>query len=256
MAWDPAQYLKFAGERLQPAIDLLARIPAGKPDAVADLGCGAGTSTPLLAARWPQARLIGIDNSREMLARARADHPAATYSEADIANWQPELPIDVVFSNAALHWLDAHESLLPSLLSKISPGGWLAVQMPRNHGAPLQRCTIETIENGPWRSILEPHLRRHPVATPDSYWRMLSARAASLSVWETEYLHVLSGDNPVSEFAKGSGLTQHLDRLEAPMRPAFETAYRRRIEAAYPKENDGHTLFRMRRLFILAQAQG
>jgi trans-aconitate 2-methyltransferase len=255
MAWDPKQYLRFAGERMQPAIDLLARIPAQMPRTVVDLGCGAGNMSPVLAARWPEAQLTGVDNSLEMLGRARVDHPAVTFVEADIARWRPAERVDVLFSNAALHWLDNQETLLPSLLGHVSPGGWFAVQMPRNVDAAMQSCTQETIANGPWRSILEPTQRPGAVAAPEVYWRMLKDQAASLTIWEIEYLHVLAGDNPVAEFAKGSGLKLLLDRLEEPMRSTFEAEYRRRIAAAYPKEADGHTLFKFRRLFILAQAK-
>lgn len=255
MAWDPAQYLKFAGERLQPAIDLLARIPATSPRTVIDVGCGAGNMMPLLAARWPDAQLAGVDGSPEMLARARKDHPAARFIEADLNHWTSDTPADVLFSNAALHWLDHHAALFPSLLRQLTPGGWLAIQMPRNFDAPSHATVVDTIENGPWRETLLPLLRPRPVAPPDVYWRLLSPLAASVAIWEIEYLQVLKGENPVAEFTKGSWLPQFLTRLEEPMRSQFESAYRARALAAYPKETDGSTLFRFRRLFILAQAR-
>ncbi|MBL8673454.1 MAG: methyltransferase domain-containing protein [Rhodospirillales bacterium] len=255
MAWDPEQYLKFASERLQPALDLLARVPAAAPRTVVDLGCGAGTLAPMLTARWPGAALTGIDGSPEMLARARTDHPGATFVEADVSAWRPEAPVDVLFSNATLHWLDGHDELLPRLLANVAPGGTLAVQMPRNFDAPSHTSVTAAIENGPWRSRLEPHLRRRPVAPPEDYHRILAPRAATLAIWETEYLQVLSGPNPVAEFTKGTWLKQFLDRLEEPERSAFEADYRARVAAAYPKEPDGRTLFRFRRLFVVATAK-
>lgn len=255
MAWDPAQYLKFAGERLQPAIDLLARIPAMAPKTVIDVGCGAGNMMPLLAARWPDAQFAGVDGSPEMLARARKDHPAARFIEADLNHWSSDAPADVLFSNAALHWLDHHTTLFPSLLRQLVPGGYLAIQMPRNFDAPSHSTVVDTIEDGPWRATLLPVLRRRPVASPDEYWRLLAPLAASVAIWEIEYLQVLKGENPVAEFTKGSWLPQFLTRLEEPMRSQFESAYRARIAAAYPKEADGSTLFRFRRLFIVAQAK-
>ncbi|MGE0425836.1 MAG: methyltransferase domain-containing protein [Reyranellaceae bacterium] len=255
MAWDPAQYLKFAGERLQPAIDLLSRIPATPPGTVVDVGCGAGNMMPLLAARWPGAKLAGVDGSPEMLARARKDHPAARFIEADLNHWRTDAPADVLFSNAALHWLDGHDTLFPSLLKQLAPGGWLAVQMPRNFEAPSHSTVVDTINNGPWRDTLMPVLRPRPVAPPDEYWRLLSPLAASVAIWEIEYLQVLKGENPVAEFTKGSWLPQFLTRLEEPLRSRFESEYRARVLKAYPKEADGSTLFRFRRLFILAQAK-
>lgn len=253
MSWDPTQYLKFAGERLRPAIDLLARIPVVAPKTVVDLGCGAGNLTPLILQRWPDAQFTGVDSSAAMLAKARQDYAAAEFVEADIATWRPDRPADVLYTNAALHWLDGHDMLIPGLLEAVAPGGWLAIQMPRNFGAPSHTSIVETIEQGPWRAKLEPHLRRKPVQEPQYYWRLLHGLAASLDIWETEYLQVLSGDNPVAEYTKGTWLKQFLDRLDEPERSAFEADYRRRVAAAYPKESDGRTLFPFRRLFILAQ---
>ncbi|MDH4093504.1 MAG: methyltransferase domain-containing protein [Betaproteobacteria bacterium] len=254
MSWDPAQYLRFAGERMRPAVDLLARIGTVSPASVVDLGCGAGNLAPLLLARWPQARLTGVDSSPEMLARARTDHPGAFFELADIGAWRPHVPADVVYSNAALHWLVGHEQRIVQLLEEaVTPGGTLAVQMPRNFAAPSHACIVEAIEQGPWRAKLEPHLRREPVAPPAAYWRLLEGRTAELQIWETEYLQVLVGENPVAEYTKGSWLKQFLDRLEGAERTAFEADYRRRVLAAYPPEADGRTLFPFRRLFIVAR---
>jgi len=252
MSWDPSQYLKFAGERLRPALDLLSRVPAAAPGSVVDLGCGAGNLMPVLRERWPQARLSGVDGSPQMLARARTDHPGVEFVEADVGAWRPQRPVDVLFSNATLHWLDRHESLFPALLDRVAPQGWLAVQMPRNFGAPSHRAVRDTIESGPWRARLAPQLRANPVAEPEFYWRLLHERTASLAIWEIEYLQVLRGGNPVAEFTKGSWLKPFLDRLEEPERGAFEADYRARVLAAYPPEADGSTLFPFRRLFILA----
>ena len=253
MSWDPAQYLKFAGERLRPALDLLARVPAAAPRTVVDLGCGAGNLMPMLRERWPQARLTGVDGSPQMLARARTDHPGVEFVEADVGAWRPQQPVDVLYSNAALHWLERHDSLFPALLDRVAPQGWLAVQMPRNFGAPSHTAVRDTIEAGPWRARLEPHLRANPVAEPKFYWRLLHDKAASLAIWEIEYLQPLRGENPVAEFTKGTWLRPFLDRLQEPERGRFEADYRARVLAAYPPEADGSTLFPFRRLFILAQ---
>jgi len=257
VSWDPAQYLKFSGERMRPAVDLLARIGAVAPATVVDLGCGAGNLAPLLAARWPAARLTGVDSSPEMLARARRDHPGAAFVQADMGAWRPDAPVDVLFSNAALHWVDGHAELLPRLLEQaVAPGGTLAVQMPRNFGAPSHTTIAETIQQGPWRARLEPLLRREPVAPPAVYWRRLAGCAAELQIWETEYLQVLAGENPVAEYTKGTWLKQFLDRLEGDERGAFESDYRARVRAHYPPEADGRTLFPFRRLFIVARRGG
>ncbi len=252
MKWDPAQYLAFADLRLRPALDLLARIPVEAPSLVVDLGCGPGNLTPYLQARWPQARILGVDGSAEMLTKARKAVEGAEFVQADIGAWTPDSPPDVIFSNAALHWLDAHDALFPRLLGLLAPGGVLAVQMPRNHGAPSHTEIVATVQGGPWRARLEPLLRPSPTHPPAVYYDLLAGRAGRLDVWETEYLQVLEGRDPVKEFTKGSALKPFLDALEGAERAAFEEAYAARLRKAYPPQADGRTLFPFRRLFLVA----
>jgi trans-aconitate 2-methyltransferase len=254
MPWDPAQYLKFAGPRLRPALDLLQRVDAEAPAVVYDLGAGAGNVTRLIAARWPEARVVGVDSSAEMLAKAAAENPGIEWQEADLGKWRPGRPADVIYSNAALHWLDGHDALLPGLFAGLAPGGVLAVQMPRNFAAPSHTLITETALDGPWRSMLEPLLRPSPVAEPAFYYDLLGPRAASLDIWETEYLQVLDGPNPVKEWTKGTWLGPLLAALDEPQRSRFETAYGERVAAAYPPRRDGRTLFPFRRMFLIAVA--
>ena len=254
MAWDPAQYLKFAGPRLRPAIDLLQRIDVDAPRTVYDLGAGAGNVTRLIAARWPASRIVGIDSSAEMLAKAAAENPTIEWRQADLASWRPDQPADVIYSNAALHWLDHHEVLLPGLFASLAAGGVLAVQMPRNFSAPSHTLITETALSGPWRPVLERLLNPAPVAAPDFYYDLLAPRAAALDIWETEYLQVLDGDNPVKEWTKGTWLLPLLAALDEPARSRFEAAYAERVAAAYPPRGDGKTLFPFRRMFLIATA--
>jgi len=253
MAWDPTQYLKFSGERLQPALDLIARVPLAAPGTIVDLGCGAGNVARVLAARWPDAALTGVDSSAEMLAKARVALPTARWVEADIGSYRPAVPPDLLFSNAALHWLDDHAALFPRILAQVKPGGAFAVQMPRNHGAPSHRAMADAARQGPWAEALAPVLRESPVAEPAFYYDLLRPLTKSLDIWETEYLHVLEGDNPVVAWTKGTALKPLLDALREPRRGAFEAEYAKRIRAAYPPRADGRTLFPFRRLFILAR---
>lgn len=255
MSWNPDQYLKFAAPRLQPAVDLLSRIPWGDPRTVYDLGCGAGNVTQLLAARWPSAAITGVDDSAEMLAKARAAVPGVNWVQRSLAAWHASQPADVIYSNAALHWLPDHQRLFPALLAQLAPGGVLAVQMPRNFGAPSHTLIAQTVRNGPWRSRLEPLLAPSPVAEPAFYYEVLNARAARLDIWETEYLQVLSGPDPVKEWTKGTWLKQFLDALPPSQRLAFEDDYAARLRIAYPPLPDGNTLFPFRRLFLIAVAK-
>lgn len=251
MTWDPAQYLKFADHRLRPAIDLLNRIDLDSPQVVYDLGAGTGSITEMLADRWPGARVVGVDNSPEMLERAeRIDN--MEWEEGDIGTWRPDEPCDLIFSNAALHWVDGHVELFQGLMASVSAGGLLAVQMPRNFGALSHTSISKAALDGPWRSVLEPLLRPAPVELPQYYARILSPLVSSLDIWETDYIQILSGDNPVKEWTKGTWLMPLLSALEEPERSEFETAYGELILDSYPKERDGTTLFPFRRMFIVA----
>ncbi len=255
MGWDPAQYLKFADHRLRPALDLLNRIDVAEPGEVYDLGAGAGNVTRLLKQRWPGARITGVDASPEMLAKAAAVAPDITWQRADLATWRPPRPADVVYSNAALHWLGHHDRLFPALLDAVAPGGVLAVQMPRNFSAPSHTLAAEAARGGPWRATLEPLLRPVPVAEPAFYFDLLAPRAGALDIWEIEYLQVLEGDDPITEWMKGSWLKPLLDALAEPHRSGFEARYAALAAAAYPRRADGRTLLPFRRLFIVATAR-
>jgi len=253
MSWDPQQYLKFGGERLRPAVDLLSRVQVEDPSNVADLGCGTGTVTALLRSRWPQARMVGVDSSAAMLERARVALPDVTWQAADLAQWQPESALDLLVSNAALHWLDDHATLFPRLISHLTEGGVLAVQMPAQHNAPSHRIGYELAEDPRWRGHLQGLVRRQPILTPECYYAILRPHVTSLDLWSTEYLQILSGPNPVAEFTKGSFVGVWLAALPPRDATAFETEYRAAIAAAYPKRDDGVTLFPFRRLFVVAR---
>lgn len=255
MPWDPTLYSAFAQPRLRPALDLMARMSADCPHAVVDLGCGTGNVTRLLAERWHDASITGVDSSPEMLAAA-ADKPSRIrWTQSDIKVWKPERPVDVLFSNAALHWLDGHATLFPYLLAQLAPGGTLAVQMPHNHYAASHAVMADTVEAGPWAARLRPLARRFPVEDPDFYYDALAPLTAALDIWEAEYLHVLDGDNPVVQWTMGTALRPLVDALEEPERSEFIAEYARRIADAYPRRADGKTLFPFRRLFIVAKAR-
>ncbi len=255
--WDPAQYGKFAEQRMRPAADLLARISLDAPKAIYDLGCGDGRATRLLADRWPGASLTGVDSSPEMLEAARrslpdVDWPDVNWLEADLAAWTAEAPADLIFASAALHWLDDHPALFPRLAAMVAAGGVLAVQMPRNFDAPSHACMRDVAAAGPWKAKLAGKERLSPVAEPADYYAMLAPHAARVDIWESDYLHVLEGDDPVVEWTMGTGLRHYLGPLDAAEREAFLADYRARIARAYPRRDDGATLFPFRRLFIVA----
>ena len=241
-AWNPSQYLRFGNERLQPALDLLSRIPLEDPAIIYDLGCGMGTVTAFLKERWPGAKVTGVDSSESMLERAGALDAEVTWQQKDLNEWRPELPADLLYSNAVLHWLDNHETLFPRLMQGLNPGGVLAVQLPHNFSAPTHALIAETARAGPWRELLEPELREQPVLDSSAYYDILSPHATRLDFWETTYLHVLQGEDPVVEWTKGSILGPLLTLLDEANQEAFLKAYREPLSKAYVRRGDGSTL--------------
>jgi trans-aconitate 2-methyltransferase len=253
VSWSPDQYLKFSQPRLRPAIELLNRIALDHPQCIYDLGCGAGNVTAAIIARWPQARITGVDTSAEMLAKAAKALPQVQWQRQSLDQWRAAEPADLIYSNAALHWLPDHARLFPAVLHSLRTGGVLAVQMPRNFAAPSHTLITAVAGETAWREQLEPLLRAPPIATqePSFYYDVLAPLAADLDIWECEYLQVLSGDDPVKEWTKGTALIPYLERLSADEAQAFEQEYARRLRAAYPRRPDGVTLFPFRRLFIV-----
>lgn len=253
MPWDPRQYLNFQRERLRPAVDLLARVPLEKVRSILDLGCGAGNVTTLLAERWPGAAIIGVDSSPDMLARARETLAGARWVEADLHEWAPSAPADLVFSNAALHWLEDHSALFPRLAGWVNPGGYLAVQMPGSFEHPSHTAVDELASQPRWRDLLQGLCAPAGVHSLAEYHAWLGPWAQSLDLWETTYLHLLEGEDPVIEWFKGSLLVPYLEALPADHHEAFLDAYRRKVQPAYPKDAGGRTPMPFRRVFLVAR---
>lgn len=251
--WDPTQYLKYADHRLRPALDLLARVDHVNPRRIWDLGCGAGGPTVVLAERWPSAKVRGVDSSATMLERARAEHPGIEWIEDDISGWTAPEPADVIYSNAAIHWLADHSTLIPHLFHQLAPGGVLAVQMPRNHGEPSHRRLYETARSERWADRVGGLVRESPVEPPHRYHRMLRALTRDVDVWETIYQQELTGTDAVANWTKGSVVRPFLDAL-GDDGDDFFADYAARLTDDYPTGPDGTTLFSFRRVFMVARA--
>jgi trans-aconitate 2-methyltransferase len=260
MSWDPAQYLQFADERLRPALDLLARVPLAAPQTVVDLGCGAGNVTRLIAARWPESSIVGVDNDAAMLGKARATlggEARCRFEQADLRTWRPHAAVDVVYSNAALHWLDDHAAVFARVVQTVRPGGVLAVQMPTNFAAPSHAAVASLAADPRFAAKLAPLLRPRPVGDPAQYHAWLQPWTSALDIWVTEYLQVLAartdGAHPVVEWTKGTWLVPLFAVLDDDERAAFLVDYSERMREAYPPQPDGRVLFPFRRLFIVAK---
>lgn len=251
--WDPAQYLRFAGERLRPALDLLAQVPLEAPAHVVDLGCGAGNVTAILRQQFAGADVVGIDASPTMLEQARRAVPDCRFEQADFFTWQPAAPVDLIYSNAALQWVDRHAALFPRLVSLVTPGGILAVQMPAMHDTPLRQIPYELAQTPRWAEYLRDVTSAPGILSPQEYWDLLRPHVASLDIWQTTYLHALTGNNAVAEWASGSSLKPFLDRLPDALKPAFREAYSEASRVHYPQRADGTTLLPFQRQFMVAR---
>ncbi len=258
-SWKPDQYLKFSDLRLRPALELLARIPIEEPREIWDLGCGSGEATRMMAGRWSSALVHGLDQSPEMLHKAKSESGDILWVEGSVESWQPEKPVDLIYSNATLHWVAHHDKLFPRLARFVRPGGCLAVQMPLSWDLPSHRLMRETLASGGpgGRSLGGEELRkgvaRRWVDRAEVYYDLLSDRAAAIDIWETEYVQILTGDDPVLEWVKGTGLRPILNGLDHDERELFLNEYARQLRETYRAKPDGRTLFPFRRLFIVAK---
>ena len=249
--WDPDRYLAYADERGRPFVELLARVDDPAPATVVDLGCGPGNLTALLADRWPSADLRGVDSSPEMIAESRAAHPEVAFEIGDVRDWRPTEPVDVLVSNATLQWVPGHLDLLPGLLTAVRPGGRLAFQVPGNFDQPSHTIRTELAATPPYdahtRDVAVP--TAHDAAT---YLEALTRLGCAVDAWETTYLHVLPGADPVFTWVSGTGARPTLQALPDDLRPGFEEEFRARLRAAYP-ETDGRVVLPFRRVFVVAR---
>jgi trans-aconitate 2-methyltransferase len=252
-AWSPGQYLLFEDERSRPARDLLAAVPLTEARRVVDLGCGPGNSTELLARRYPNAELVGIDSSPEMLVAARKRLPRARFVEADLADWRPDGAVDLLFANAVFQWVPDHLGVMARLLAALPPGGVLAVQMPDNLTEPSHRLMREVAASGPWAEKLAPALAlREALPPPATYYDRLKPLSERVDLWHTIYNHAMTGPEAIVEWVKGTGLRPFIAPLDPAERDAYLAAYTARLAAEYPPRIDGRVLFRFPRFFVVA----
>lgn len=251
--WNPDLYLKFAGERTQPAIDLLAKTALASPQRIIDLGCGPGNSTVLLKARWPDAKIIGLDNSPDMIAAAKAEYRDMNWVESDITEWKAEAAFDLIFSNAALHWVPEHKKIFPHLINQLSSDGVLAVQMPTHFQSRVHKRIHEIAVDPEWQHLTGQALEAIKVERPPFYYDLLQPHVSRLDLWETEYIHVLENHQGIVDWIRGTGLRPFLQALESDEQSArFEKLLLDGVSEDYAKQNDGRVLFPFRRLFIVA----
>jgi trans-aconitate 2-methyltransferase len=255
--WDPGQYRRFADERARPFFDLVARIGTEAPRSVADLGCGPGDLTIDLARRWPGAAILGIDGSPEMIAAAcRGEKPpGVSFTVADLRDWRPDGPVDVLVCNAVLQWVPGHLGLLPRWVSWLSGGGWLAFQLPGNFDQPPHAVLREMAASPRWRPLIGAAELNRQAGDLTGYLDVLAGAGCQVDAWETTYLHILHGEDPVVEWVKGTALRPVLAVLDDAETAEFLAEYRDQMRLAYPPRSFG-TVLPFRRAFVVAHSPG
>jgi trans-aconitate 2-methyltransferase len=250
--WDAAQYRRFGDQRSRPFFDLLAQVGAERPGYVADLGCGPGNLTARLAERWPDAEVVGVDSSPQMIEAALSTPSPAgvSFELGDVREWQPGRAPDVLISNAVLQWVPGHRDLLVRWAGQLAPGGWLAFQVPGNFDQPSHAILRDMAGAPRWRPLLRDAELNRQAADPADYAERLTGPGYEVDAWETTYVHVLHGDDPVLEWYKGTGLRPVLAVLDQEQAAAFLAEYGERVRAAYPPRPFG-TFFPFRRVFTI-----
>ena len=256
MRWDPGQYVRYAGERERPFHDLLARIDAADPRRVVDLGCGTGTTTVHLKQRWPAAEVVGLDSSPEMIETATPlSSEGLSFHVEDVQTWTMPADAGVLVSNAVLQWVPDHLELLARWGEQLPSDGWLGIQVPGNFGAPSHQLMRQVARSARWADRLGDVLRGDDwVATPDVYAKVLLDAGLVVDVWETTYLHLLHGQDPVLEWVRGTGLRPVLAALTADEAAEFEQEYSALLREAYPATDHG-TIFPFRRIFAVGRRE-
>ncbi|MEV4079757.1 trans-aconitate 2-methyltransferase [Nonomuraea fuscirosea] len=250
--WDPVTYAVFADERSRPFIELISRVGAVEPDYVVDAGCGSGELTVELAGRWPRATIEGFDSSPAMITKARRLESNVRFAVADVTTWRPDRPVDVIVSNAVLQWVPEHRSVLEHWIEELAPGGWLAFQVPGNFDAPSHVAIRELCGSRAWSDKLGDYTRGNPVEEPLEYLDLLNQGGSQVDTWETTYVHVLQGEDPVLGWVSGTALRPILDRLDPDERRRFKRDLAKPLAEVYPAKSYG-TPFPFRRIFVVVQ---
>ena len=251
--WSARQYLRFEAERTRPAFDLLNGVPDGARRSIADLGCGPGNSTRLLAERFPTSEIVGLDTSADMLAAARASLPSARFIQASVATWRPGAPVDLIFANAVLQWVPNHLVVMTDLVRRLAPAGCLAAQMPDNLDEPSHVLMRDVAGRPAFREKLaNAAAQREEIGSYAAYFDALAPLCETVDIWRTTYVHRLSGPGAIVEWVKATGLRPFLAPLCADEREEFLAQYDAEIARAYPALANGEALLPFPRLFVVA----
>ena len=252
--WNPELYLKFDKERIQPSIDLVSRINALQVSKIIDIGCGPGNSTQILAQRWPDSKITGIDNSKAMIDKAVNDYPDQEWRLLDAGKDIISGKYDLVFSNATIQWIPNHFELLVKFKKILSNGGQLAVQLPLFFDMPIGQSIKRISKNPEWSTVTEKVNDLFTIHRTSDYYDFLSELFGNFELWESNYIHVMDSHHSILEMIRSTGLRPYLDKLDNDENKTdFEEQVLTDIKNDYPLQKDGKVLFPFKRLFFIAK---
>lgn len=252
--WNPELYLKFDKERSQPSIDLVSRISCDKPDKIVDIGCGPGNSTQILHQRWPEADIVGVDNSPAMIKKASTDYPNQRWLLLDAEKDSMDEKFDIIFSNATIQWIPNHDELIKKFSHLLNDQGVLAVQLPLFFDMPLGKSISEIAKQPKWEAATKGVKELFTIHDACFYYNQLSKHFSKIEIWTTDYYHIMNSHYAILEMIKPTGLKPYLERLENECdQQELERYVFGKIEEDYPKQDDGRVLFPFKRQFFIAE---
>lgn len=252
-SWNSNQYLKFKNERTQPAVDLANRIHLDNPQSIIDIGCGPGNSTEVLQRRFPNSKIIGIDSSAEMIAKAKSQHSDIDFICCDVNDlFCRQERYDVVFSNACIQWIPNHYELIKNLMSLLNDNGVLAVQIPYNQNEPVQKIISKITRSKKWAECFKNPRQKYVLNFSEYYYDLLADVSNSFDMWQTTYFHKMKSYESILEWYRGTGLRPYLEELNEAQKADFESEFLHRVMQEYPVQANGDIIFKFPRLFFTA----
>ncbi|MBP3359680.1 MAG: methyltransferase domain-containing protein [Clostridia bacterium] len=250
--WNSEQYLKFKKQRTQPAIDLAKRISVEHPNNILDIGCGPGNSTSVLKKIFPQACILGVDSSEDMIKKAKELYPDINFKLCDVTTELDKLDkYDVIFSNACLQWIPNHKEFIPMLFNSLNENGVLAVQIPMNGRETLFKIMNEVISEPQW-DFSSMSIETNETLLPEEYFDILSSCTENFDIWETVYYHNMPSVEAMVEWVKGTRLRPYLNALDKTKAENLEKEITKRAAMLYNTQENGEIIFKFRRFFFVA----
>ncbi|WP_099204811.1 methyltransferase domain-containing protein [Scatolibacter rhodanostii] len=254
MNWNSEQYLKFEKERTKPARDLANEIDVAKPKKILDIGCGPGNSTAVLRKKYPDAEILGIDSSPEMIEQACQTDKKTFFRVFNASDDLTKLgtDFDVVFSNACIQWIQNHKLLIPNMMKCLKKGGILAIQTPMNEEEPIQKIIMNLVKKKEWADKIDEPKIFHNLAQND-YYDIFNVCAESFTLWQTTYFHIMENHEAIMDWYRGTGLRPYIQSLSSELADEFQKQVFEKVKRAYPAQQDGKIIFRFPRFFMLAE---